>query len=159
MKLIYTPEDGDREVYDFIPAKLLSPEAEAIEDVGGNAWDTFEEFGQKFMRGSVRARRAALWVMKRRVDPKFRFDQCVFKISEIDVDFSTDELTRVRGALEQMEGGDLPEADRTAALQQIDEALRDRDFEGGSVPNLSEPLPNSDDESTNSDGPESLPGL
>jgi hypothetical protein len=82
-KLIYEPEDGDRQEWDFDPVRLMSFDAEAIEEVGGTQWATYGEFIDKLQRGSAKAWRAALWIQLRRADPTLKFVNLVVKVNEL----------------------------------------------------------------------------
>lgn len=82
-KLIYAPEDGERQQFDFDPIRLISIDAEAIEEVGGPQWDTYGEFIDKLQRGSQKAWRAALWIMLRQQNPTLQFTHLVVKVNEI----------------------------------------------------------------------------
>jgi hypothetical protein len=82
-KLIYEPEDGDRQEWDFDPVRLMSFDAEAIEEVGGTQWATYGEFIDKLQRGSAKAWRAALWIQLRRSDPTLKFPNLVVKVNEL----------------------------------------------------------------------------
>lgn len=128
MIIKYSPEDGEPKEFEFIPSKLISPEAEAIENVGGNAWDSFEEFGFKFLKGNIRAYRAALWVMMKRSNPRLRFQDLVFKVGEVEVDYSKTELTKLREALEEGDES-VSEQDRAYALSQVEDALESKESE------------------------------
>lgn len=99
MRLIYTPEDGEKREFTFRPRQLMSPEAEALEDVGGDAWDSFDEFGMKFLKGNRRAYRAALWLMLKREEPTLRFRDLVVRVDEIEVEFEDDESAQLREAI------------------------------------------------------------
>ena len=104
VRLIYEPV-GDGEHPEFLREKqeflfranrLLSPEAEAIEDVGGGTWDNFDEFGRKFMVGNRKAYRAALWIMLKRTHPTLRFHEVQFQVDEVYVDLEDDEAEQLR---------------------------------------------------------------
>jgi hypothetical protein len=85
MQLIYTPEGGPEQVFDFQPDMLMSFEAEWLEEAGGTQWETAAEWAAKFDRGSMRAIRAALWIMLRRQDPKLRLSDLVVRLNELRV--------------------------------------------------------------------------
>jgi hypothetical protein len=143
MIIKYSPEGEEPREFEFYPSKLLSVEAEAIENVGGNAWETFEEFGYKFIRGNVRAYRAALWIMlKRHENPKLKFQDLAFKMDEVSVDYSKTELTNIKEAIEQDEDS-VPENMRETALAQINKELANKESEGV-VSDLKEPIENSE---------------
>lgn len=99
MIITYTPDDGDSQEYEFMPGKLMNAEAEAIEDVGGQAWSTFEEFGVKFFRGSARARRAALWIAMKRGNPRLKFSDVSFRADQVSVDYSAKERAVILEAM------------------------------------------------------------
>lgn len=85
LRLIYTPEGEDSQEFDFDPDTVFSLEAEALEDVGGDSWDSYAEWIDKVGSGNIRARRALLWILLRRSNPKLRFEDLVFRINEFDV--------------------------------------------------------------------------
>lgn len=153
MIIKFSPEGEEPKEFEFFPSKLLSVEAEAIENVGGDTWETFEEFGHKFIRGNVRAYRAALWIMlKRHENPKLRFQDLAFKMDEISVDYSKTELTKIKEAIEEDEDA-VPENMREAALAQINKELADKEFEG-IAKDLKEPTENSENVSSMSVQPD-----
>lgn len=82
-KLIYAPEDGEQREWEFDPTKLMSVEAEAIEEVGGTQWDTYGAFLDKLNRGGAKAWRAALWIMLRRENPTLQFSHLVIRANEM----------------------------------------------------------------------------
>jgi hypothetical protein len=95
MILRYRPDDGPAVEFDFRPGDLESPDAEALEDVGGSAWTTFEEFEAMFFRGHQRARRALLWMFLRRTKPSLKFADLRYRLEQIDVDYSDGERARI----------------------------------------------------------------
>lgn len=101
MKLTFRPTDGEERSFIFRPNELDNREAELIENVGGEAWATWEEFGRKFMLGSIRAYRAALWLLLRRENPRIKFGEISFRVDQLDVDLEDDEFKRITDALEQ----------------------------------------------------------
>lgn len=88
---------GDRTLV-FRPSKLHSVEAEAIEDV--TDW-TYQEFQAKFLKGSMKAHRAAIWVLLKREFPTLKFKDLSFSSEEIEVEYEADELERMREAVEE----------------------------------------------------------
>lgn len=119
MKLTLTQDDGSLQEYDFQPTRLMSPEAEAIEDAGGPAWTTFEQFGRKFMSGSQRAYRVALWVCMKRAQPGIRLSDVSFRVDQLTVAYSDEETRRIREAIEA--DPDLDEDQRDNLLGLIGE--------------------------------------
>lgn len=90
LRLTYTPEGAPPETFDFDPDKVLSLEAEALENVGGEAWDSYADWLERIGTGNVRARRALLWVMLRRTNPELRFVDVVFRLDEFGIDDVTE---------------------------------------------------------------------
>lgn len=81
MKVIYSPEDGEEQVFKYNPNALLSAEREALEKATNRS---FNEFAMGVLKGDSRCRRALLHVLRKREHPTLRLD---------DVDFLWDELT------------------------------------------------------------------
>jgi len=98
VKFIYKPEGADAREWDFDPAKLHDVEAIEIEKRTGM---TYVEFGQQFMKGSILARKALLFVLLKRTTPTLRWDAVQFTVGEIDVDFDTDEKAQIVEALQK----------------------------------------------------------
>jgi hypothetical protein len=96
MLLHYAPHDGEPKTFTFRPGELMSFEAEAIEEVGGDQWRSFAEFGDLFNLQNRRAWRAALWVMLRREDPKLAFNTLVFRLDEVTMEYEDEEIERIR---------------------------------------------------------------
>lgn len=119
----FRPAPGEPLSFPFIPNKLMSVEAEAIEDV--TDW-TFEEFGAKFFKGSMKAKRAALWIMLKREYPSLKFRDLSFSPDEVVVYFDADEKAALRAAVES--DADLDPEQRVeilAALGGEDEAPKE----------------------------------
>jgi len=87
-----------------------------IEIQGGEAWDTYEDFGRKFMSGSMRAYRAALWICLKREDPKIKFLDVSFRVDELDVDLEEDEKGRIYAAIEGDENIDDEQREQMLAM-------------------------------------------
>lgn len=130
MRLIWTPPEGETREFLFRPNETLSPDAEAIELVGGEAWETWDGFVRLFHRGHRRALRAALWICRRRADePHLRFAALVLRADEVKIDYDEDELKAMRAktradpdldpetraALLEAFGGDQPDDEEEAA--------------------------------------------
>lgn len=93
MYLIYKPEGEDEQRWWFDPRKMKAREAEAIEKRTG--WD-WQEVGDHLMKGSSLARRALLWTYLRREHHVLRFEDVDFAMDEVDLEFSKEELQRIR---------------------------------------------------------------
>jgi hypothetical protein len=118
--LIYKPEGADERRWTFSPDQLMSSEAEALENVTGM---TYEEIGQALIKGSAKARRALLWVYLKREDPTLRHAQVDPPVGSVGVDYEQHELVAIRDKL--AEDTDMSDADRTAALAQLDSLITD----------------------------------
>jgi hypothetical protein len=153
MKLVFTPSDGPREEYDFIPGKLLTSEAEAIEDLRGARWDTFEEFGRLFLSGNARARRAALWVMKRRREPLLEFDSMEFPLDQLSITFSDDEAARYEQSIR--ENPMLDEEEKEMLIKTLDLSTHNGELKDGT--DLKDPSPSSGADASTSARPVSRP--
>lgn len=114
MQFIYKPEGADPKTWEFKPTKMLSVEAEAIEDVTG--W-TYTEFGEKFMAGSTKAYHALLWVLLRRSTPGLKYDAVQFAMDEISIDYSDEEKRALVAAMR--EAGDSLDEEQRAHLEAL----------------------------------------
>ena len=121
-KLGALPHDLGERRFTFKPNKLMSVEAEAIEDA--TDW-TFTEFGEKFLKGSMKAKRAALWVLLKREFPALKFRDLSFSPEEIEVDFDEDEAAAIREAL--ADDPDVDEEQRAAVLAIIGDGETPKD--------------------------------
>jgi hypothetical protein len=79
LNLIRLKVDGTEYEYDL--DKMLNVEAIAIERATGM---TYPQFGAQFYTGSVLAITALIWVIRKRQDPKLRFDEVVFEVATFE---------------------------------------------------------------------------
>jgi hypothetical protein len=115
MLVVYEPHGGTPEEFPFKSDELMSFDAEAIEDVGGPTWDSYAAFIDKLMNDNFKARRALLWVMLRRKNPKLRFADLVVQVDELHMAFDADELRDI------LARDDLPPAQRVALEAELAE--------------------------------------
>jgi hypothetical protein len=127
--LIYRPEGADERRWTFTPDKLMSSEAEAIEKVTGQ---TYEEFGQSLIKGSMSARRALLWVFLKREDAPLRHSQVDVPVGSVGIDYEAHELQAIRDGLD--EDRTLSDEDRQAAMDALDEMIADEAVEALKAP-------------------------
>lgn len=99
MEIRYAPPEGEPRAWQFVPRKLMSADAEAIEAVGGDLWEDFDEFARLFNKGNRRAMRAALWILLRQDDPGLRFDALSVGAMDVQVSLGEDERERIRDVL------------------------------------------------------------
>jgi hypothetical protein len=115
MLVVYEPHGGTPEEFPFKSDELMSFDAEAIEDVGGPTWESYAEFIDKLMNDNFKARRALLWIMLRRRNPKLRFSDLVVQVDELHMAFDAAELRTI------LERDDLPPAQRAALEEELAE--------------------------------------
>jgi|SRR5215218_5158419 len=86
IRLTYAPENDAPQSWDWDLEDADNLEAEAIELVGGEAWDSYGYWFVLMGRGNMRAIRALLWVLLRRNHPDLDFNQVRFRTTEIAVE-------------------------------------------------------------------------
>lgn len=117
MLLTYRPDGGDERVWPYKPDDLPYEDAERLEDLLDC---TFDEFKGKVVRGGLKARRALLWLLLRRDNPKLRFSDVQLKrTGELLVEWDGDEITKMREAT--LKNDDLDEDDRNDFLKVLDQ--------------------------------------
>lgn len=119
MKVTYSPEDGDEQVFDYNPNKLLSAEREALERRTGMS---FQQFAMGVLRGHSLCRRALLHVLLKRQHPGIRFEDVDFAWDELTVEMTKGEITLAVERLQE-KGGD--EALAESMLREYDAAPED----------------------------------
>lgn len=119
MKVTYTPEDGEPQVFDYNPNKLLSAEREALEKRTGMS---FQAFSMGVLRGHSLCRRALLHVLLKRQHPGISYDDVDFRWDELTVEMTKGEITLFVERIRE-KGGDEDLAE--AMLKEYDEAPAD----------------------------------
>lgn len=119
MRIIYTPPDGDKVEWIWKPGEVASAEAESIEEATG--WD-YPEFVNRFLAGSMRAKRALLWSLLRREQPRLQFGQVSFAVQNLYDEFDEEEIARAQAALAEQAGNEDDPVD-DAARQRVAERL------------------------------------
>ena len=104
MKFVYAPEGAEPKKWDYNPARLMSPEAEAIERHTGM---TFGEFNVKCGQGSFTALHGLLYVLLKREYPTIKYDEVQFCLD--DINFEPDDNDP------EPEESDEPEGEDAAA--------------------------------------------
>lgn len=119
MKITYTPEDGEPQVFDYNPNRLMSAEREALEKQTGRS---FNEFAMGVLKGDARCRRALLHILLKRQHPTLRFDDVDFCWDELTVEMTKGEIELAVAKLREKKGDEeLVEG----LLRQLDEAPLD----------------------------------
>lgn len=105
MKFVYKPEGADPREWEFDPARLMSPEVEAIERHTGLA---FAEWIEAVGKGSFLAYHGLLYVLLKRSVPTLKWDDVQFCMADLDLQLNDEEeselLTRL---LAKREAGDI----------------------------------------------------
>lgn len=118
MILVYRPEGADERRWAYRPEKMLTSEAEVIERTTG--W-TYQEFGEKLVRGSVQARRTLLWVYLKRGEPTLKVTQVDVPAGSIQMEYERSELQAMRDRVDANDA--LGDAERQSALAQLDNLI------------------------------------
>lgn len=123
MIVTYSPEGGTKQTWPYEPDDLPYAEAELIED----ALDcTFAVFKVAALKGGARAKRALLWVLLRRENPKLRFSDVQPKrVGEVVVEYDVAEIEQMRATA--LADDDMDEADRNALLRALDAASNEQE--------------------------------
>lgn len=114
MILTYAPDDGDKQEWRFRGDRLMTTEAEAIEKVTAF---TYADFGRKLLEGNPTARRAVVWVLRKRTEPTLRFGDVDFPMGALTLDFEDEEKEAMRQAIS--DDRSLSEEDKMEALAEI----------------------------------------
>lgn len=116
MYVVYKPT-GDEEPQEwvFVPDDFNSFDAEAIETATGWSWD---EFLMQLQKGSVRARRALLWVLLRQVHRGLQLKDVRFTPRELKVEYDIEELTAMKQDI--IEAPDVPGTPKEPTLNYLD---------------------------------------
>ena len=110
MKFIYAPEGAEPMKWDYDPARLMSPEAEAIERHTGM---TYGEFINACGNGSMSAIHGLLYVLLKRSYPTITYDEVQFCLD--DIGFEADDTDAPADVEADPEGEDVAtEADPKA---------------------------------------------
>lgn len=99
MIIVYSPEGGDKQQWEFAPGKVRSTEVERIEKryPGGDDVGYWPTFLADVNKGSVTARRVLLWHLIRRDHPTLRWEDTPdFYADELSVVMSLTELVEIR---------------------------------------------------------------
>ena len=86
IRVVLAPKDSEPQTWEFDPDDADNIEAEQLESVGGEVWDSYGQWLELMGRYNARAIRAMLWILMRRTDPNMDFDLVRFRTSELDLD-------------------------------------------------------------------------
>ena len=121
MILRFVPNDAEPgepgQSYSIKPAEIRSIDAEAIEAVGNDVWESFWAWEEQFKKNKTRAMRAAMWIARRRDEPDLTFDQVDFARGEVWVEWDNEERRDMRQSIRNRKG--ISEEARAALLNAI----------------------------------------
>ena len=123
MYLVYTPDGGDEQRWEYNPRKLRATEREMLEK---RTELNFTEFTSKVLEGNSLCRRALLFLFLRRQHPKIRWEDVDFAWDELRLEFSKQELMQLRERVQQT----LTGSDLEVALAKLDEEIEEAYDEG-----------------------------
>lgn len=113
MYLVYEPEGGEPQRFQYKPQKLMSAEREALER---RSHLDFADFTKGVLNGNAVCRRALLWVMLKREHPTMKYEDVDFAWDELRLEYSRQEYELMRDQL--IEAG-------TADPEQIEQLNRE----------------------------------
>jgi hypothetical protein len=129
MRLVYSPEGGDRQEWQVDLGRMRVAECEAIERRTGMPYGT--TFKEKLLQGNTTARRALLWTMQRRTHHNLRYEDVDFADVEVLLELDRDELQRAYDELRDNVGLDDDMRQFQLAMIGAEIARLDADAEAG----------------------------
>lgn len=117
MIIVYAPEGSDEKRWDLKTARIMAPEAEAVERATGLEW---EQAKTKVLNGSMLAIRAITWVLMKRDQPNLRYAQFTPAAAELAYELDGEEMAVIRQEIER--NPELDEDERESLLAQLDAA-------------------------------------
>lgn len=116
MIVTFTPTEGDVRIYEFKPRLLPNSDAEMIERLTGQ---TYQSFVQAATSGSAKARRALVFLFEKRVHPTLKWETFDFPYGAVEVEYDRDELAAAREAVE--DDGSVDEDAKAVFVAQLRE--------------------------------------
>lgn len=123
MLIIHFPDPtGEPNEYLLKPETLDSQSAEDIEGIGGDAWETYNEWWKLLDKRHRRAMRAGLWVCLRRADPGIRFEDVQPAVNQLTWRYDDEYLSLLWDRFVQDPQQNTSGEERTAYLRMLKEA-------------------------------------
>ena len=121
MRITYV-HDADTTIWDFDPDDVMAAQAELIEKRYGQPWD---KWMNDLRQGSPKARRVLLWHLLRLTHHTLKYEDVPdFRMRELKVEMSYDELMKLRDRVQKMAEDDVDREKIMAALDvEITEAM------------------------------------
>lgn len=128
MYLVYEPDGGEEQRFQYKPQKLMSAEREALER---RSRMDFTDFTKGVLNGNAVCRRALLWVLRKREHPTLKFEDVDFAWDELRLEYSKQEYELMRDQLIENGNADPEQIDQIN--REIASAI-DEDSEGKALP-------------------------
>lgn len=120
MRVVYDPENGDRQEWDFDPDRVLQVEAEMIEKRYGDD-RKFDVWLKDLNEGGAKAKKVLLWHLMRRTHHTLRYEDVPnFYMGEVRFDYSLSELAEARERILKLE---MSEERRQILLAEVDSKM------------------------------------
>ncbi|WFF07257.1 hypothetical protein O7622_01250 [Micromonospora sp. WMMD1076] len=139
MFLVYRPEGGEEQRWEYRPGRLRVMEMEAIEQHTGLAYAT--DFKAQLLKGQTSARRALLWTMLRRQHPTLKYADVDFYDDELLLERTKSEIEAEIAEVERLPDGDLSPEDRMLTLAVLRQQLADAPDDPGKALSPSDATP------------------
>ncbi|MEU9654845.1 hypothetical protein [Streptomyces chartreusis] len=128
MYLVYQPEGSDEpKRFKYNPKRLMSAEREMLERKTDR---DFSDFTSAVLSGNSLCRRALLYMFLKREHPGIRWDDVDFAWDELKLEYSKQELLKMRDAISENTSGDERAATLSTLDEQIETAIDESDDEG-----------------------------
>lgn len=85
-RITYSPENQEPQSWEFDPDTIDNLDAEVLEIVGGDFWDSYGRWFELLGRGNIRAIRALLWILQRRTNPDLDFNEIRFSVNQVSLE-------------------------------------------------------------------------
>lgn len=110
MQVIYRPEDGDEQRWEFDFKRVRRSEAIIVEKAYG-ANRTWGQFAMAAMQDSAEALTLLLWMLMRRTHSKLKLEDVPdFYLEEVEIDFGAEEWRLMRDEAAKSKDPDAPQA-------------------------------------------------
>jgi len=134
MYLVYQPEGSEEpKRFKYNPKRLMSAEREMLER---KTEKNFSDFTQAVLSGNSVCRRALLYMFLKREHPGIKWDDVDFAWDELKLEYSKQELLKMREAISENTSGD----ERAATLSNLDTEIETAIDEGEEEGKASLPL-------------------
>lgn len=128
MYLVYQPEGSEEPTrFKYNPRKLMSAEREMLERKTGK---DFSDFTTAVLAGNSLCRRALLFMFLKRQHPSVKWDDVDFAWDELKLEYSRQELVKMREAVAESASGEDRENTLASLDREIETAVDESEDEG-----------------------------